>query len=105
MRLIFLCTLRARGLLNGLLDCRWVQVEGLRAELVAAKKTDDAEDGEEALIKYIQALSKEDQMELTGEVSAEVLEAMSQLVATILIDLVRVPLARALAGADAEWVC
>ena len=64
------------------------EVEGLRAELVAAKKdAADGEGSEEDLIRYIQGLGKEDQQELTSEISADVLEAMSQLVATILIDL------------------
>jgi len=68
------------------------EVEGLRAELVAASQKaggGDAEGGqnEAALIAYIQNLDARDQQELTQTVSPEVLEAMSQLVAKILIDL------------------
>ena len=64
-----------------------VGVPGLRAEL--AKLQDDGSDGggELALIEYIKGLSRDDQQELTSDVSPEVLEAMSQLVATILINL------------------
>lgn len=63
------------------------EVEGLRAELAKVKGADgpDAE-GEAALIQYIQNLDRKDQQELTQDVSPDVLEAMSQLVATILID-------------------
>jgi len=65
------------------------EVEGLRAELVAAKQASGEKKGggETALIAYIQNLDPRDQQELTQTVSAEVLEAMSQLVAKILIDL------------------
>lgn len=61
------------------------EVEGLRSEL--AKSKQDAGGGEAALIQYIQKLDRSDQQSLTEEIGAEVLEAMSQLVATILIDL------------------
>lgn len=64
------------------------EVEGLRAELVRLQE-DNASDGKKgvALIEYIQSLDGKDQQELTKTVSPEVLEAMSQLVATLLIDL------------------
>ena len=61
-------------------------VEGLRAELARASKGGGGEN-EAALIQYIQTLDRKDQQQLTSDVSPEVLEAMSQLVATILIDL------------------
>ena len=63
------------------------EVEGLRAELVKARDDSSGQDGEAGLIQYIQSLGREDQQELTQDVSPEVLEAMSQLVASILIDL------------------
>ena len=63
------------------------EVEGLRSQLVAAKEAAKGKDEESALISYIQGLAPEDQQELTNTVSSEVLEAMSQLVAKILIDL------------------
>ena len=62
------------------------EVEGLRAELARASKGGGGEN-EAALIQYIQTLDRKDQQQLTSDVSPEVLEAMSQLVATILIDL------------------
>ena len=61
------------------------EVEGLRAQLATTGTSD--EESEVALIAYIQALDKEKQQELTRDVGADILEAMSQLVATILIDL------------------
>jgi len=62
------------------------EVEGLRAELAAIKKSENTSE-EGALISYIQKLPKDDQQQLTSSVGPDVLEAMSQLVATILIDL------------------
>jgi len=62
------------------------EVEGLRSQLAKAKEK-KAEGDETALIQYIQGLDRQDQAELTQGVSSDVLEAMSQLVATILIDL------------------
>lgn len=62
------------------------EVEGLRSQLAKAKGA-KAEGDETALIQYIQGLGREDQAELTENVSSDVLEAMSQLVASILIDL------------------
>jgi hypothetical protein len=61
------------------------EVEGLRAELAKTRESEGG--GEQALIAYIQGLGRDDQQQLTNDVSSEVLEAMSQLVATILIDL------------------
>jgi hypothetical protein len=63
------------------------EVEGLRAELAAAKQAQNPKKSETALIQYIQGLDKADQQQLTSEVGPEILEAMSQLVATIMIDL------------------
>lgn len=64
------------------------EVEGLRAELMASRQAaNDGEGDETALITYIQKLAPADQQELTQTVSPEVLEAMSQLVAKLLIDL------------------
>jgi hypothetical protein len=66
------------------------EVEGLRAELVrvqeekALARSDEPPTG---LIQYIQSLAGEDQKELTATVSPEVLEAMSQLVSSLLFDL------------------
>ena len=62
------------------------EVEGLRAQLAKAKQKADAGD-EKQLIQYIQELGPAGQQELTQDVSPDVLEAMGQLVATILIDL------------------
>ena len=63
-------------------------MEELRAELVNVKKESSGGEGQEmALIQYISSLAPADQQELTSTVSSEVLEAMSQLVAKILIDL------------------
>jgi len=62
------------------------EVEGLRSQL-AKTNEGSAAPNDAALIQYIQGLDKKDQMQLTEEVGPEVLEAMSQLVATILIDL------------------
>ena len=54
---------------------------------MAAKEAAKGKDEESALNSYIQGLAPEDQQELSNTVSSEVLEAMSQLVAKILIDL------------------
>jgi len=62
------------------------EVEGLREQL-ANMKQEPGDGGEQALIQYIQNLDANDRQELSKDVSAEILEAMSQLVATILIDL------------------
>ena len=65
------------------------EVEGLRSQLArvkAAMAPKEQSTGME-LISYIQQLKPEEQQELTRDVSPEILEAMSQLVATILIDL------------------
>jgi len=61
------------------------EVEGLRSQLAKAKQEEKG--NEAALIQYIQGLDRADQQTLTQDVSSDVLEAMSQLVATILIDL------------------
>ena len=61
------------------------EVEGLRAELLAAK--DRGKEDATSLITYIQKLGPQDQGELMQTVSPEVLEAMSQLVATLLIEM------------------
>lgn len=60
------------------------EVEGLRSQLALAKQKND--EGEMALINYIQNLSGEEGQQLTSEVSPEVLEAMSQLVASIMAE-------------------
>lgn len=61
------------------------EVEELRGALAKAKAPGGF--GEAGLIQYIQNLDRDAQSELTQDVSADILEAMSQLVATILIDL------------------
>jgi len=58
------------------------EVEGLRAELAAIKEGEAAEPS--ALIKYMQTLSPADAQELTSSVSGDVLEAMQQLISSIL---------------------
>jgi len=61
------------------------EVEGLRAQLAKSKQGGEEDDA--VLIQYIQKLDPQDQQALTAEVSPEVLTAMGQLVASILIDL------------------
>jgi len=65
------------------------EVEGLRAELRAKEAEAEAEEGGPGggLITYIQNLDREGAQELTSEVSEDVLEAMSQLVSSLLIDI------------------
>merc|ERR1719506_1220962 len=60
------------------------EVEELRSQLVARG---DAVEGDEALITYIQALEQDDRESLMQDVSEDILEAMSQLVAKLLADL------------------
>jgi len=60
------------------------EVEELRSQLMARG---DAVDGDEALITYIQTLEQNDREALMQDVSEEILEAMSQLVSKLLIDL------------------
>ena len=55
--------------------------------MASRQAANDGEGDETALITYIQKLAPADQQELTQTVSPEVLEAMSQLVAKLLIDL------------------
>jgi len=62
------------------------EVEGLRESLALAKQKEE-DGGEMALIKYIQSLGPENGKELTSEVTPDVLEAMGQLVASLLIDM------------------
>jgi len=58
------------------------EVEGLRAEVAAAQEKQ--EQGGGALISYLQGLSADEVRELSGSVSKEVLDAMSQLISRIL---------------------
>jgi len=61
------------------------EVEGLRAELARTRESDGS--SETALISFIQSLGRDEPQQHTNDVSTAVLEAMSQLVQTILIDL------------------
>mmetsp|Transcript_11317 Transcript_11317/g.33238 ORF Transcript_11317/g.33238 Transcript_11317/m.33238 type:complete len:296 (+) Transcript_11317:61-948(+) len=61
------------------------EVEGLREELALAKQQKSG--GEMALIEYIQKLGPEDGKELTSTITPDVLDAMSQLISSILIDI------------------
>jgi len=62
------------------------EVEGLRTELAARKRGEEV-DEPSALIKYMQTLSPSDAQELTKSVSGDVLEAMQQLISSILKDI------------------
>merc|ERR1712087_938064 len=61
------------------------EVESLRAELVAVKEEKAASGGD--LITYIQSLERQEAQQLSSSVSQDVLDAMGQLVASILQDL------------------
>eukprot|EP00308_Calcidiscus_leptoporus_P001780 CAMPEP_0119353796 /NCGR_PEP_ID=MMETSP1334-20130426/2899_1 /TAXON_ID=127549 /ORGANISM="Calcidiscus leptoporus, Strain RCC1130" /LENGTH=298 /DNA_ID=CAMNT_0007367175 /DNA_START=12 /DNA_END=908 /DNA_ORIENTATION=+ len=61
------------------------EVEGLRAQFVAAQTQASARGG--GLISYIQALAPQEAQALSNGVSEEVLQAMSQLVSSLLIDM------------------
>lgn len=62
------------------------EVEGLRTELVQAREKQQTEKGG-GLITFIQQLKPSEAQSLTSNVSQEVLEAMSQLVSSLLIDM------------------
>jgi len=61
------------------------EVEGLRAELAAAQAKEQSSGG--ALVSYLQGLSAEQVRELSSEVSKDVLDAMSQLISSILTEM------------------
>lgn len=63
------------------------EVETLRSELVSAKSEQDEKSPAGGLVSYIQSLSPQDVANMQGEVSRDVLEAMSQLVSSLLIDM------------------
>jgi len=63
------------------------EVETLRSEMIEAKKKEAKDNPVGGLITYIQSLSEKDAQSLQGEVSQDVLEAMSQLVSSLLIDM------------------
>jgi len=62
------------------------EVEGLRAELVSIKQQQQ-DPGPGGLLAYMQSLAPEEAQSLTSNVSQDVLEAMGQLVSSLLIDL------------------
>lgn len=63
------------------------EVEALRSELIAAKQKEAEADPAGGLIRYIQSLSAKDAESLQKDVSRDILEAMSQLVSSLMIDL------------------
>ncbi len=63
------------------------EVETLRSELLEVKKKEEEDNPAGGLITYIQSLSPEDAQGLQGDVSQDVLEAMCQLVSSLLIDM------------------
>jgi len=63
------------------------EVETLRSEVLAAKQKEAEQNGGGALIAYIQSLSPTDAQGLQNEINPEVMEAMGQLVSSLLIDM------------------
>lgn len=63
------------------------EVETLRSDMIESKKKEAKDNPVGGLITYIQSLSEKDAQSLQGEVSQDVLEAMSQLVSSLLIDM------------------
>jgi len=63
------------------------EVEGLRAELVSVKQQQHQKGEGAGLLAYMQSLAPEEAQGLTSQVSQDVLEAMGQLVSSLLIDL------------------
>jgi len=63
------------------------EVEGLRSQLVSLRQEQQRKDNEGGLMTFLQTLEPEEAQGLTSQVSQDVLEAMGQLVSSLLTDL------------------
>merc|ERR1711924_554951 len=63
------------------------EVEGVRSELVSLRQEQQEKEAEGGLMTFMQSLEPEEAQTLTSQVSQDVLEAMGQLVSSLLIDL------------------